>query len=152
MASGYSAGAVPQEAIGVPSVQLSYNPSAVHGSSAHNSSSVHAPSHAPVVHGPPVPHSSHQGGPPYATPAQVARPAPPQQLPPANRPQGMHAQPVSYQSKYGELLNVIEDLGREIKPTYAGSKMAQERLKKGIMHARTLVRECLAEVDKSARQ
>lgn len=38
---------------------------------------------------------------------------------------------VSYQSKYGELLNVIEDLGREIKPTYAGSKMAQERLKKG---------------------
>ena len=37
----------------------------------------------------------------------------------------------TYQSKYGELLNVIEDLGREIKPTYAGSKMAQERLKKG---------------------
>ena len=39
--------------------------------------------------------------------------------------------PQTYQSKYGELLNVIEDLGREIKPTYAGSKMAQERLKKG---------------------
>eukprot|EP00795_Rhopilema_esculentum_P015075 gene15075-6241_t len=58
----------------------------------------------------------------------------------------------TYQSKYGELLNVIEDLGREIKPTYAGSKMAQERLKKGIMHARTLVRECLLEVDKSSRQ
>ena len=38
---------------------------------------------------------------------------------------------MSYQSKYGELLNVIEDLGREVKPTYAGSKMAQERLKKG---------------------
>jgi len=59
---------------------------------------------------------------------------------------------MTYQSKYGELLNVIEDLGREIKPTYAGSKMAQERLKKGIMHARALVRECLAEVEKSARQ
>jgi len=58
----------------------------------------------------------------------------------------------TYQSKYGELLNVIEDLGREIKPTYAGSKMAQERLKKGIMHARTLVRECLLEVEKSSRQ
>jgi len=84
----------------------------------------------------------------FATPAQVTRPPPPIQQQKA-RPQTL---PMTYQSKYGELLNVIEDLGREIKPTYAGSKMAQERLKKGIMHARALVRECLAEVEKSARQ
>ena len=49
-----------------------------------------------------------------------------------SRPQSIHTPAMSYQSKYGELLNVIEDLGREIKPTYAGSKMAQERLKKGV--------------------
>jgi len=58
---------------------------------------------------------------------------------------------VHIESKYTNLLNVIEDLGREIKPTYAGSKMSQDRLKKGIMHARELVRGCLAEVEKKMR-
>ncbi|XP_032803323.1 cyclin-dependent kinase 2-associated protein 1 isoform X1 [Petromyzon marinus] len=58
------------------------------------------------------------------------------------------------QSKYAELLAVIEELGRDIRPTYAGSKSATERLKRGehsIMHARALVRECLAETERSAR-
>ncbi|EDO47489.1 predicted protein, partial [Nematostella vectensis] len=59
--------------------------------------------------------------------------------------------PVS-QSKYGELLAVIEELGKDIRPTYAGSKNASERLKKGIMHARALVRECLIETERCARQ
>lgn len=54
--------------------------------------------------------------------------------------------------KYSELLAVIEELGKDIRPTYAGSKNAAERLKKGIMHARVLVRECLVETDKCARQ
>lgn len=35
------------------------------------------------------------------------------------------------QSKYGELLAVIEEIGKDIRPTYAGSKNASERLKKG---------------------
>lgn len=54
--------------------------------------------------------------------------------------------------KYSELLAVIEELGKDIRPTYAGSKNAAERLKKGIMHARLLVRECLVETDRCARQ
>ncbi|XP_073257586.1 uncharacterized protein [Porites lutea] len=54
--------------------------------------------------------------------------------------------------KYSELLAVIEELGKDIRPTYAGSKNAAERLKKGIMHARVLVRECLVETDRCARQ
>ena len=33
--------------------------------------------------------------------------------------------------KYAELLAVIEELGKDIRPTYAGSKNAAERLKKG---------------------
>lgn len=33
--------------------------------------------------------------------------------------------------KYSELLAVIEELGKDIRPTYAGSKNAAERLKKG---------------------
>ncbi|KAH0625400.1 hypothetical protein JD844_014887, partial [Phrynosoma platyrhinos] len=35
------------------------------------------------------------------------------------------------QSKYAELLAIIEELGKEIRPTYAGSKSAMERLKRG---------------------
>ncbi|XP_072029022.1 cyclin-dependent kinase 2-associated protein 1-like [Amphiura filiformis] len=55
------------------------------------------------------------------------------------------------QSKYAELLAVIEDMGRDIRPTYSGSRTATERLKRGIIHARALVRECLAETERSAR-
>lgn len=56
------------------------------------------------------------------------------------------------QSKYAQLLGVIEELGREVRPTYAGSRSSSERLKRGIVHARILVRECLIETEKSARQ
>ncbi|KAK0162022.1 hypothetical protein PV327_008399 [Microctonus hyperodae] len=56
------------------------------------------------------------------------------------------------QSKYVQLLNVIEELGRDIRPTYAGSRSSAERIKRGIVHARILVRECLVETERSARQ
>ncbi|KAK5879149.1 cyclin-dependent kinase 2-associated protein 1 isoform X1 [Gymnodraco acuticeps] len=55
------------------------------------------------------------------------------------------------QNKYAELLAIIEELGKEIRPTYAGSKSAMERLKRGIIHARGLVRECLSETERNAR-
>nr|XP_045011961.1 cyclin-dependent kinase 2-associated protein 1-like [Jaculus jaculus] len=51
------------------------------------------------------------------------------------------------QSKYAELLAITEELEKEIRPTYAGSKSAMERLKRGIIHARGLVWECLAETE-----
>ncbi|XP_048192021.1 cyclin-dependent kinase 2-associated protein 1-like [Perognathus longimembris pacificus] len=55
------------------------------------------------------------------------------------------------QSKYAELLAIIEELGKEIRPTYAGSKSAMERLKRGIIHAPGLVQECLAKTERNAR-
>ena len=55
------------------------------------------------------------------------------------------------QSKYAQLLAVIEDMGKDIRPTYSGSKTSAERLKRGIVHARILVRECLMECERSAR-
>ncbi|XP_028273939.1 cyclin-dependent kinase 2-associated protein 1 isoform X2 [Parambassis ranga] len=55
------------------------------------------------------------------------------------------------QNKYAELLAIIEEIGKEIRPTYAGSKTSMERLKRGIIHARGLVRECLAETERNAR-
>uniref|UniRef100_A0A8C5K9N5 Cyclin-dependent kinase 2-associated protein n=1 Tax=Jaculus jaculus TaxID=51337 RepID=A0A8C5K9N5_JACJA len=54
-------------------------------------------------------------------------------------------------SKYAGLLAIIEEKGKEIRPTYAGSKSAMERLKRGIIHARGLVRECLAETERNIR-
>ncbi|XP_052779377.1 cyclin-dependent kinase 2-associated protein 1-like [Mya arenaria] len=60
-------------------------------------------------------------------------------------------QQMQSQSKYTQLLAVIEDLGRDIRPTYAGSRTSAERLKRGIVHARILVRECLTECERSAR-
>uniref|UniRef100_A0A8C2ENH3 Cyclin dependent kinase 2 associated protein 1 n=1 Tax=Cyprinus carpio TaxID=7962 RepID=A0A8C2ENH3_CYPCA len=65
-------------------------------------------------------------------------------------PQGPNGNQVP-QSKYAELLAIIEELGKEIRPTYAGSKSAMERFKRGIIHARGLVRECLAETERNAR-
>ncbi|XP_053951914.1 hormone receptor 4 [Anastrepha ludens] len=55
-------------------------------------------------------------------------------------------------SKYAQLLAVIEEMGRDIRPTYTGSRSSTERLKRGIVHARILVRECLMETERSARQ
>uniref|UniRef100_A0A8D2D1I6 Cyclin-dependent kinase 2-associated protein n=1 Tax=Sciurus vulgaris TaxID=55149 RepID=A0A8D2D1I6_SCIVU len=45
------------------------------------------------------------------------------------------------QSKYAELLAIMKELGKEIRPTDAGSKSAKERL----------VWECLAETERNAR-
>lgn len=45
-------------------------------------------------------------------------------------PQGSTGSQVP-QNKYAELLAIIEELGKEIRPTYAGSKTAMERLKRG---------------------
>lgn len=55
-------------------------------------------------------------------------------------------------SKYAQLLTIIEEIGKDIRPSYTGSKSSSERLKRGIMNARVLVRECLSEVERSARQ
>lgn len=55
-------------------------------------------------------------------------------------------------TKYAQLLAVIEEMGRDIRPTYTGSRSSTERLKRGIVHARILVRECLMETERSARQ
>jgi len=55
-------------------------------------------------------------------------------------------------TKYAQLLAVIEEMGRDIRPTYTGSRSSTERLKRGIVHARILVRECLMETERAARQ
>lgn len=65
----------------------------------------------------------------------------------------MHHQlpPGLSQNKYNQLLAIIEELGKDIRPTYTGNKMSAERLKRSIITARILVRECLIETEKAAR-
>jgi len=55
------------------------------------------------------------------------------------------------QSKYVQLLNVIEEMGKDIKPTYAANKNSAERLRRAIASARILVRECQLECDRNSR-
>lgn len=58
------------------------------------------------------------------------------------------APPMDGLTKYAHLLQVIDEMGRDIKPTYVNNKNAAERLKKNIHSARILVRECVAELEK----
>ena len=69
----------------------------------------------------------------------------------ANSATSQQKQPQQSQSKYIQLLSVIEEMGKDIRPTYAGSKTSTERLKRGIVQARILVRECLMECERAAR-
>lgn len=39
-------------------------------------------------------------------------------------------------SKYAQLLSVIEEMGRDIRPTYANGRSSGERLKRSIIHAK----------------
>ena len=65
--------------------------------------------------------------------------------------QAIYANSSQPQSKYSSLLAVIEEMSRDIRPSYAGNKTSSERLKRSIVHARILVRECLMECERSAR-
>ena len=44
----------------------------------------------------------------------------------------------------------MQELGREVRPAYAGNRASSERLKRGIAHARSLVREAMMECEREA--
>lgn len=48
-------------------------------------------------------------------------------------------------SKYNQLLSVIEEMSKDLRPTYLGSKTSGERFKRGITQAKILIKECLSE-------
>lgn len=118
-------------------------------------SSPHLPPPPPTVAASALPH----------TPVQQQQQQPPPQIkqqshqyvpiPPAVQQQlnqaQQHQQRVMQQTKYVQLLNVIEEMGKDIKPTYAGNKNSAERLRRAIASARVLVRECQLECDRNSR-
>lgn len=99
-----------------------------------------------------------------ATPMAMSNPETPRSFlepetrntPPPSRPHSssLHQNNVyvaASQSKYSQLLGVIEEMGKDVRPTYSGNKTSSERLKRNIMHARILIRECLMECERVAR-
>merc|ERR1711956_174566 len=50
---------------------------------------------------------------------------------------------IAHISKYNQLLLVLDELNKDVRPAYAGSKASVERLRRGISHARLLVHEQL---------
>lgn len=55
------------------------------------------------------------------------------------------------QTKYQQLLSVIEDMSKDIRTTYMGNKNSTERLKRGIASARILVKDCLLECERNTK-
>ena len=128
----------------------------------------------PSVSNPSTPRPDVRATPPLARATLPARATPPLNVPGAELPpytphvpssltlKNVSQAPISipgqqaqlaghHQSKYTSLLAVIEDMCRDIRPTYSGNRTSTERLKRSIVHARILVRECLMECERSAR-
>ena len=59
---------------------------------------------------------------------------------------------IENQSKYNQLIALIRDMEKDIRPSYACSKSSIERLKRGINHGRLLIREALAEIERSSQR
>lgn len=51
-------------------------------------------------------------------------------------------------SKYNQLLAVIDEMSKDLRPTYLGSKTSTERFKRGITQAKILIKECMAESER----
>lgn len=59
-----------------------------------------------------------------------------------------NAQSTGLQARYNVLLGIIEELKKDVKPTYAGSKTSAERLKRNINLARIEIRNCMSELER----
>lgn len=59
-----------------------------------------------------------------------------------------NAQSTGLQARYNVLLGIIEELKKDIRPTYAGSKTSAERLKRNINLARIEIRNCMQELER----
>lgn len=59
-----------------------------------------------------------------------------------------NAQSTGLQAKYNVLLGIVEELKKDVRPTYAGSKSSAERLKRNINLARIEIRNCMQELER----
>lgn len=68
-----------------------------------------------------------------------------------NEPDKVTIVPLIGDSKYSQLLSVIQEIGKDIKLTYAGSRNSIEKLKTEIVQAKLLVKDCLLETELNSR-
>lgn len=54
--------------------------------------------------------------------------------------------------RYQQLLNTIDDLGKDVRPALAGNKTCTDRMKRTIAQARALIRECHLEAEMNVRR
>lgn len=54
------------------------------------------------------------------------------------------------ETHYNELLKTIEEIGRDVKPSYTNNKVSTDRLKKNIMIARGVLRDCMGDLERLA--
>lgn len=59
-----------------------------------------------------------------------------------------NAQSTGLQARYNVLIGIIEELKKDVRPTYAGSKTSAERLKRNINLARIEIRNCMQELER----
>ena len=55
------------------------------------------------------------------------------------------------QTRYQQLLSVIDEMGKDIRTTYMSNKNSTERLKRSIASARILVKDCLLECERNTK-
>ena len=67
---------------------------------------------------------------------------------PANSALINNAQSTGLQARYNVLMGVIEELKKDVRPTYAGNKISAERLKRNINLARVEIRTCMQELER----
>lgn len=63
-----------------------------------------------------------------------------------------NAQLTGLTARYNVLLGIIEELKKDVRPTYAGSKTSAERLKRNINLARIEIRQCMQELERCGDQ
>lgn len=87
-----------------------------------------------------------------ANPSQLASALAAQTQQNASLPQYSVPGPVvAGSSKYMQLLALVEELGKDIRPSYTGNRNCSERLKRSLMHARILIKECQQELERNMR-
>ena len=59
--------------------------------------------------------------------------------------------PQSSGARYQQLLSIIDEIGKDIRPVYMGNKNSVERLKRAIASARVLVKDCQIECDRNTK-
>jgi hypothetical protein len=56
------------------------------------------------------------------------------------------------QTRYQQLMGIVDEMGREIHQSYLGNKNSMERLKRAIANARILVKDCQLECERNVKQ